>query len=133
MAKRIIQMGLISSHSTYDSDVLELSNAEFDVSVRQGVTEMKGQRWPLELELNLVIREKMDVSEKESMETAFEVTMRYRLELDDNEITTDALKKDVYAATWPYCRKDINAMFFFVPAAFATFAVLHWIRFHQTV
>ena len=112
MAKRIIQMGLISSHSTYDSDVLELSNAEFDVSVRQGVTEMKGQRWPLELELNLVIREKMDVSEKESMETAFEVTMRYRLELDDNEITTDALKEDVYAATWPYCRKDINAMFF---------------------
>lgn len=91
---------------------LELSNAEFDVSVRQGVTEMKGQRWPLELELNLVIREKMDVSKKESMETAFEVTMRYRLELDDNEITTDALKKDVYAATWPYCRKDINAMFF---------------------
>ena len=112
MANRIIQMGLISSHSTYDSDVLELSNAEFDVSVRQGVTEMKGQRWPLELELNLVIREKMDVSKKESMETAFEVTMRYRLELDDNEITTDALKKDVYAATWPYCRKDINAMFF---------------------
>lgn len=112
MAKRIIQMGLISSHSNYDSDVLELSNAEFDVSVRQGVTEMKGQRWPLELELNLVIREKMDVSKKESMETAFEVTMRYRLELDDNEITTDALKKDVYAATWPYCRKDINAMFF---------------------
>lgn len=112
MVKRIIQMGLISSHSTYDSDVLELSNAEFDVSVRQGVTEMKGQRWPLELELNLVIREKMDVSKKESMETAFEVTMRYRLELDDNEITTDALKKDVYAATWPYCRKDINAMFF---------------------
>lgn len=112
MAKRIIQMGLISSRSTYDSDVLELSNAEFDVSVRQGVTEMKGQRWPLELELNLVIREKMDVSKKESMETAFEVTMRYRLELDDNEITSDALKKDVYAATWPYCRKDINAMFF---------------------
>ena len=32
MAKRIIQMGLISSHSTYDSDVLELSNAEFDSS-----------------------------------------------------------------------------------------------------
>lgn len=112
MTKQIKQMGLISAQSTYDSDVLERSAAEFDVSASQNITEVKGKRWPLELELTLDIHEKGESSEETNTQTAFQIIMRYRLEFDDNDIKTETLKKEAYAATWPYCRKDIDTTFF---------------------
>lgn len=111
VTKLIQRMGLISARSTYNPDVLERSNVEFDVSARQNVAEVKDKSWTLELELTLDIHEKVGASEEANMQTAFEIIMRYRLELDNNDIKTDALKKEVYAATWPYCRKDIDTLF----------------------
>ena len=101
MAKLIQRMGLISARSTYNPDVLERPNVGFDVSARQSIAEVKDKHWPLELELTLDIHENSENLDEAESQIAF----------DDNDITTDELKKEIYAVIWPYCRKDIDTMF----------------------
>ena len=111
MAKLIQRMGLISARSTYNPDVLERPNVGFDVSAQQSIAEVKDTHWSLDLELTLDIHENSENLDEAESQIAFEIIMRYGLDFDDNDITTDELKKEIYAVIWPYCRKEIDTMF----------------------